>query len=310
MKILVTGARGNIGWYVVEALKRTHPNAEVIAMTRYDVDLTDRNTTRAFFSKTKPDIVVHAAAKAYNAEVFRNHPYDVFAQDSTMCLNVLDECIDAGTKKLVFLSSATVYEGAADVPFKEEQTESSPPPTSPIGLSKIANERAIAFASTQHGIDFTIWRLFNVVSPREPHGKTGAHVYVDFYRQLFIEKVVELPIFGNGNQERCFTWVEDVADAIATYLTDDRTSKQTLNLGGNDPLSLIQLQELLLSIGKARDLLPADYDPPATTGGQFSGVDSQRRIPSLERVETLLGWKPRTDAQTCMEKFIDGKTNV
>jgi nucleoside-diphosphate-sugar epimerase len=310
MKILVTGASGNIGWYVVESLKRAYPAAEIIAATRTDADLIDNHATRELLKRVKPEYVVHAAAKTYNAEVFRNRPYDVFTEDVAMCMNVLDGCIDAGVKKIVLLSSATVYEGATEAPFREEQTETSPPPISPIGLSKLANERGIMFASKQHDIDFTVWRLFNVVSPREPHDKPGAHVYVDFYRQLFIERVPELPIFGNGNQERCFTWVEDVADAIAEYLTDERTSKQTLNIGGNDPLSLIQLRELLLSIGKARDLLPTDYNPPATVGGQFSGVDSQRRIPSLERVETLLGWKPRTDAQTCMEKFIEGKINV
>ncbi|MEK7473225.1 MAG: NAD(P)-dependent oxidoreductase [Patescibacteria group bacterium] len=310
MTILVTGANGNIGWYVVESLKRAHPTAEVVAATRADADLIDNGATRELLKLVKPEYVVHTAAKPYNADVFRNRPYDVFTEDVTMCMNVLDGCIDEGVKKIVLLSSATVYEGATETPFREEQTETSPPPASPIGLSKLANERGIMFASKQHDIDFTVWRLFNVVSPREPHDKPGAHVYVDFYRQLFVEKVSELPIFGNGNQERCFTWVEDVADAIAGYLTDERTSKQTINIGGNEPLTLFRLREMMLAIGKEKDLLASDYDPPAKSGGQFSGVDSQRRIPSLERVEALLGWKPRTDARACMEKFIDAKTNV
>ncbi|KAA0205808.1 NAD(P)-dependent oxidoreductase [Candidatus Uhrbacteria bacterium] len=310
MNILVTGANGNIGWYVVEALKRAHPDATITAATRADADLIDNRATREFLKRVKPEYVVHAAAKTYNADVFRDHPYDVFTEDVAMCMNVIDGCIDAGVKKIVLLSSATVYEGATNAPFSEEQTETSPPPKSPIGLSKLANERGIAFASAQHGIDFTIWRLFNVVSPREPHDKPGAHVYVDFYRQLFVEKVSELPIFGNGNQERCFTWVEDAADAIAKYLTDERTSKQTINLGGNEPCTLFQLRETLLDIGKERGLLAADYDPPAKTGGRFFGVEAQRRVPALGKAESLLGWKPKTHFRACMEKFIEGKTNV
>ncbi len=307
MKILVTGAEGNIGWYIVQSLKQIHPDAEVIGTSRKEVDLIDNHATREYLKSIKPDYVIHTAAKTYNAEIYKKQPYDVFTEDVAMMMNVIDGCIDAGTKKIVYLSSATIYEGVKEVPFREEQTEISPAPTSPIGLSKLAGERGLAWAAQQHGIDFTVWRLFNAVSPREPHDKAGAHVYVDFYRQLFVEKVSELPIFGNGNQERCFTWVGDITDAIAKYLMDERSSKQIINLGGSEPSTLFQLRELMLDIGKQRGLLAADYDPPAKTGGQFFGVEAQRRVPSLEKAEALLGWKPATGFRECFEKFIDAK---
>lgn len=307
MKILVTGGEGNIGWYVVRALKRIHPEAEVIGTSRKQVDLTDHHATREYFTSVKPDYVVHAAAKTYNAEIYKKQPYDVFAEDVSMLMNVISGCVDAGTKKIVYLSSATVYEGVKEVPFREEQTDASAPPTSPIGLAKLAGERSLAWAAQQHDIDFTIWRMFNVVSPREPHDKPGAHVYVDFYRQLFVEKVQELPIFGNGGQERCFTWVEDIAETVAAYLTDERSSKQIFNVGGNEPCTLLQLRDLLLTAGKKRRLLAPDYDPPTKLGGPFFGVEAQRRIPSLEKAETILGWKPATGLRECFEKFVDAK---
>lgn len=307
MNILVTGAEGNIGWYMVRDLKRIHPEAEVIGTTRKETDLTDRNATVEFLIRTKPDYVIHTAAKTYNADLFKNQPYDVFAEDASMILNVIDGCVKAGVKKIVYLSSATVYEGVKEVPFKEHMVEISAPPTSPIGLSKLVGERALDWASKQHGIDFTIWRLFNVVSPREPHDKRGAHVYVEFFRQLFVEKTSELTIFGNGNQERCFTWVEDVSDAVSAYLTDDRTSKQTLNIGGNEPCSLLQLEELMLVIGKEQGQLAADYIPTVKTGGTFFGVDAERRFPSLEKIDALLSWKPRTGLRACFEKYIAAK---
>ncbi|MCK9361090.1 NAD(P)-dependent oxidoreductase [Patescibacteria group bacterium] len=307
MKILVTGAQGNIGWYIVESLKRFHPEAEIIGTTRQDVDLIDNQATREYLKRIKPEYVIHTAAKTYNAEIYKKQPYDVFTEDVAMIMNVIDGCIDAGTKKIVYLSSATVYEGVKDVPFREEQTNDSAPPSSPTGLAKLAGERGLAWAAQQHGIDFTIWRLFNAVSPREPHDKPGAHVYVDFYRQLFVEKVPELPIFGNGNQERCFTWVEDITDAVASYLMDEKTSKQTINLGGNEPSTLLQLRELFLAIGKEKGLLAPEYDPPVKTGGQFFGVEAQRRVPSLEKAETLLGWKPSTGFRECFEKFVAAK---
>lgn len=307
MKILVTGAQGNIGWYIVESLKRFHPEAEIVGTSHGEINLTDNRATRELLKRVKPDYVIHTAAKTYNAEIYKNQPYDVFTEDVAMVMNVIDGCIDAGVKKIVYLSSATVYEGVKEVPFREEQTESSAAPSSPTGLAKLAGERGIVWAAKQHGIDFTIWRLFNAVSPREPHDKAGAHVYVDFYRQLLVEKVAELPIFGNGNQERCFTWVEDIADAVAKYLTEEKTSKQIINLGGNEPCTLFQLRDLLLEIGKQKGLLAADYDPPIKIGGQFFGVEAQRRVPSLEKAEQLLGWKPATGFRECFNKFVTAK---
>lgn len=307
MKILVTGAQGNIGWFIVESLKKFHPEAEIIGTTRKEVDLIDNHATREFLKNAKPDYVIHTAAKTYNVEIYKKQPYDVFTEDVAMLMNVIDGCIDAGTKKIVYLSSATIYEGVKDVPFREESVDESAPPTSPIGLSKLAGERALAWMSQQHGIDFTTWRLFNAVSPREPHDKPGAHVYVEFYRQLFIEKVSELPIFGNGNQERCFTWVEDISEAVATFLLDERTSRQTFNIGGNEPRTLLELREAMLAIGKKNTLLSHDYNPPAKLGGTFAGVEAQRRIPSLTKAETALGWKPKTGFQECFEKYIAAK---
>ena len=307
MKVLVTGSQGNIGWYIVESLKKFHPETEIIGTSHKEVDLIDNHATREFLKNVKPDYVIHTAAKTYNAEIYKKQPYDVFTEDVAMLMNVIDGCIDAGTKKIVYLSSATIYEGVKEVPFREEQTNDSAPPSSPTGLSKLAGERALAWMSQQHGIDFTVWRLFNAVSPREPHDKAGAHVYVDFYRQLFVEKVAELPIFGNGNQERSFTWVEDIAEAVAKYLTDEKTSKQTINLGGNEPCTLFQLRDLFLEIGKQKGLLASDYDPPVKTGGQFFGVEAQRRVPSLEKAEQLLSWKPSTGFRECFEKYIDAK---
>lgn len=307
MKILVTGSEGNIGWYIVRSLKNAHPDANIVGVRHTETDLTNNSDTKNLLIREKPDYVIHAAAMSYNIKDLINRQYDIFSNDNAMFMNVIDGCIDAGTKKIIYLSSSTVYENVVGSPFREEQTETSPAPISSIGLSKFTGERALSFVKNQSGIDFTIWRLFNVVSPREDHSKPGAHVYVDFYRKLFVERVPIFEIFGDGKQVRNFTWVEDVADTITKHLKDPATSGQAFNLGGEESRSLLELKKLMLKIGKEKQILPENYDPEIKTGETFSGTDVQKRIPCLEKIKNILNWKNPTGFESCIERFVTEK---
>jgi UDP-glucose 4-epimerase len=313
-RILITGSEGNVGAYITDAVRRAFPSAEIVRVDRarrtdsdeglHTGDLLDSTFVRSLFEKPI-DIVIHAAAPTYNATVYKENPYGVFRDDIRIFSNILENCT-RDVKKIVYLSSAMVYESVEDIPFNEESTDTAAAPRSPYGLAKYVNERALKLFNAQHGVDYTVWRMFNVVSPREDHSRPGAHVYVDFYRKLFVERVPVLDIFGDGAQVRSFTWVGDVADIIARYLQDARTSKQTINLAGDEPRSLLDLKDMLLKIGKDTGTLPADYRPDVKTGESFFGVESQKRIPSLEKLKEL-GWDGTTSFEDCFRRFVSDK---
>jgi nucleoside-diphosphate-sugar epimerase len=184
-------------------------------------DLTDAQFVPDLFQSHEFDTVIHAAAPPYNPAAYRTRQFETFERDLTGFLRVLAAA--QSVSKIVYLSSATVYENCQEFPFRESCTDRCAPPSSPVGLAKATGERAIKLWSAQTGNRFTIWRLFNVVSPLEPHDVPGAHVQIDFYRKLLVERQPELEILGSGAQVRCFTWVEDVANAIVDYLRDPRT---------------------------------------------------------------------------------------
>ncbi len=314
--ILVTGSEGNIGTYVCRSLRETIPGTRIIRVSHsqrpteadlYVGDLKDPRFVHDLFQKTRPQFVLHLAAQRYSASGFRDAASDLFDNDVSILQNVLRE--SRAVRKFIYLSSALVYETATSVPFTEDMTESIPPPVSSYGLAKMFGERAVRLFSKQHGIPHTIWRPFNVVSPLEPHDSDG-HVFVDFYRRLFVEHVPELEIYGNGAQVRCFTWVEDVAQAIAAYVEDTRTDNQTFNIGGDEPVNLLELADLMLELGHEKGVLPPGYTPAIRSGGTFSGVDSEKRIPSLASIATTLGWKPKTGTRECFSQFIDYKTRA
>lgn len=314
--ILITGSEGNIGTYVCESIRKTIPAARIIRVSHttrpseenlFIGDLRDSEFVKRLFKEVRPDYVLHLAAQRYSMSGFRNAAFTLLDNDTSCLLNVLKEA--QSIRKFVYLSSALVYESAAASPLSEVATDTIAPPKSSYGFTKIFGEKAVRLFSEQYGVPYTIWRPFNVVSPLEPHDGDG-HVFVDFFRQLFIEKVPELQIHGSGAQIRCFTWVEDVAYAIATFLEDERSDNKIFNIGGQEPTNLMDLANLMLRLGHDKAILPVSYIPRIYGGGSFDGVDSLARVPSLDALETTLGWVPNTGLRECFSKFIDYKMHV
>ncbi|MEK7116253.1 MAG: NAD-dependent epimerase/dehydratase family protein, partial [Patescibacteria group bacterium] len=299
--VLVTGSEGNIGTYLVQAIQRLQPDMRIIRVKLreqedaslkngnvYVGDLRDPAFVSNLFTENQIDYVIHGAARLYGVAGFNEDVYGILSNDVECLLNVLDQC--KTIKKFVYMSSSMVYESSERVPFTEELADEIMPPKSSYGLTKFFGEKAVKFFSQQYGLNYTIWRPFNVVSPLEPHDRKGGHVFIDFYKRLFVDRVPNIEIYGNGQQVRCFTWVEDVVEAIAGSLTNILTDKQVFNIGSSEPKTMIDLKNVLIEIGKEQNLLPQDYNPETTIGSQSFNVDVQLRIPSTEKITRILGW--------------------
>jgi len=313
--ILVTGSEGNIGTYVIKSLHKFYPEAHLIRIFYtgdkrdfseegsenekiYKGDLRNPLFVKKVFQENSIDYVVHMAARLYGVAGFNKDVYGLFSNDIECLLNVLDNSM--GIKKIIYFSSSMIYESSEEVPFTEELTETILPPRSSYGLTKFFGEKAVKYFSQQFGIDYTIWRPFNVVSPLEDHNRESGHV-------LIVEKVSEIEIYGSGKQVRCFTWVEDVVDGVAKFLTDKRTSKEIFNIGSSEPKNILELKDALIEIGKKNNLLTKEYNPKTITNKTFFEVDVQLRIPDVSKIKRRLGWECNTDFKTCFEKFIDYK---
>ena len=312
--VLVTGSEGNIGKYLVAALRLQDPSCEVIRVKngagqpRFDPDrgyyvgdLREPQVLDLIFRDHAVDHVIHAASTSYSHAGYKAHPFAVLHNDCAITLNVLEH--SAGVRKFVFLSSALAYEHAQDTVLTEDMTSRLPAPTSSYGVAKYLGEQAVVQAHLERGTNYTIWRPFNVVSPLEPTEGEGRHVFVDFFRRIFVERVKEFNVFGSGRQVRCFIWVEEAAECIAAALEKPETDNQIINLARDEPLSLIQLKDLFLSIGKEMGHLPLDYDPPVLLSGSFAGVEMDVRIPSTHRLKELARWESSTTVDDCFRRF-------
>lgn len=316
--ILVTGSEGNLGPYMVGRLRDTHPDWTILRLKhdrsacgfdasrgRYFGDLRDPALLERIFAEHRVDFVLHAASQSYGHTGYRDHPFQILENDTSSLLNLLRH--SAAVRKFVYLSSALMYEHADRTPLQEDDVDRMPAPTSSYGTAKRFGEHAVRMFAKEHGVDFTIWRPFNIVSPLEPHEGDGRHVFVDFFRRLLVEQVPEFSVLGSGNQVRCFIWVEEAANCIVDNLERRETDGQVLNLARDEPLTLLQLKDLLLDLGREAGVLPAGYNPETVRRGEFAGVEAEVRIPSVAKLKETLGWASEVTVRECFRRFIATK---
>src|SRR5947209_7043634 len=197
MKILVTGVCGSLMREVVpRLLEHGHEVRGVDNYMRYgrenppagiefiEGDLTDTATVRRVVSGV--DGVIQAAAQIYGVAGFHRYPADILQRDTLLHGLILRAALDAGVSRVVYISSSMVYERRPDV-AREEDVPDMLVPYTDYGLSKLMGERLSLAFHQQHGLPYTIWRPFNIISLHETaegHDPGVSHVFADFTQRI------------------------------------------------------------------------------------------------------------------------------
>jgi len=254
-KILVTGAAGFIGSHTAESLiERGHSVVGVDSFSDYYSSSQKENNIKLVglkdcFSLVRGDLneinlkdvlngvdyVVHLAAQPGVRKSWNDfHRYVRDNINATQRL--LDACVGAGVKKVVYASSSSVY-GEAELPFREDST---PRPVSPYGVTKLAGENLCAAYQTNHGLPTVLLRYFTVYGPRQRP---------DMAFNIFIKSILggkPVNIFGNGEQTRSFTYVSDVVGGTISAMESDCTG--VFNIGSNERVSLKNAVDIMGNI--------------------------------------------------------------
>lgn len=316
MRVLVAGSEGSLAQAVIPLLLAK--GLEVVGVdnfSRYgrlerprpyefvEGDLCDRDLVRRLM--TGADAVFQSAATIYGVDGFHRYPADILARDVLLHENVLWEAVAGKLKKVVYVSSSMVYERSETVPSREEDVDEMPVPRTDYGLSKLIGERLCHAFGSQYGLVYTIWRPFNIITPHEKAGTEQglSHVFADFIRRLVIERQNPLPIFGDGEQIRCFTWIGDVARALADYSLDSRTDGEVFNLGNPAPVTMkelaLKIHLTALRSGALKDRRPLMFEHLSTHED-----DVRIRIPSIEKARRILGWEPSVSLEEALERCV------
>jgi UDP-glucose 4-epimerase len=267
-------------------------------------DLTDPDTVRQALAGV--DGVIQAAAQIYGVAGFHRYPADILQRDTMLHGLILQNSVAAGVQRVVYISSSMVYERLADV-AREEEAPNMRVPLTDYGLSKLMGERLSQAFAAQYGLPFTIWRPFNIIGLQEQaagYDPGVCHVFADFIHRIVHEGQNPMLILGTGEQVRCFTWIGDVAGAIAHYSFSDVARNQDFNLGNPEPVTMVELAtriyQLFHDITGNRSERPLEFTHLPTFAD-----DVMVRVPAVDKAAAAFGWRPEVKLNEMLRRCIE-----
>jgi UDP-glucose 4-epimerase len=305
LRILVTGSEGSLMQAVIpHLLAAGHEVVGVDNFFRYGVierdrsyelrtgDLTDPGFAASCVAGT--DAVIQAAARIFGVGGFHQYPADILSHDVTLHQNVLWAALRAEIPKVAYISSSMVFERVETHPSSEDQVFDAPIPATDYGLSKLTGERLSMAFARQYGLRYVIWRPFNIITPYEQaEPEQGiSHVFADFIRMIVDEQRNPITVLGDGEQVRCFTWIDDVAATIARWSFDTATDDDSFNLGNPEPTTMRELARIIHEEAQVAGLLPVTDVPLAVTPTPIYADDVKIRIPDISKASARLGFAP------------------
>jgi nucleoside-diphosphate-sugar epimerase len=296
-RYLVTGAAGFIGWKTAQLLIdrgddvvgvdnmndaydvrlkewRLGQLRERDGFTFRELDIEDRGALDTTFGGTAFDGVINLAARA-GVRTSVENPWVYFSTNATGTLNLLDCCVRYDVPKFVLASTSSLY--GSDNPRPYAETANTDRPLSPYAASKKAAE---AIAYTYHylnGLDVSVLRYFTVYGPA---GRPDMSLF------RFVQWISEgrsVTVFGDGRQERDFTYVEDVARGTIAALRP--TGYEIINLGSDTPIVLADAIALVERCTGRQAMIENVPRHPA---------DVEATWASIEKARQRLDWEPRT----------------
>jgi len=317
MRILVAGSEGSLmQWVIPHLIEEGHEVIGVDNLFRYG--RSDRKRSYEFFARDLTDqkavkevcqgvdAIIQAAAQIYGVRGFHKYPADILSKDTLLHQNLLWQALERSMTRMVYISSSMVYERAERVPVYEEDVNEMQIPLTDYGLSKLVCERLCQAFKRQYDLDYTIWRPFNIITPyEEAGGEAGiSHVFADFVDKIVIKKQSPMEILGDGEQIRCFTWIDDVASAIARYSFLDITKCEAFNLANPEAVTMKELARRIFKKAKHRGVIK-DATKLTFAHKPIYNDDVRIRVASIEKAQAKLRWNPITSLDEALDKCVD-----
>jgi len=302
MKILVTGGAGFIGSNIADALLGAGHQVRVLddLSTGFAENVPDRaDLVEGDVSDPEAvtkavdgvETVFHLAAHRAVARSVED-PLATDTANTHGTLIVLKSALDAGTRRVVYASSSSVY--GLDPPMPTPET-ALPRPLSPYGVTKLAGEHYCRVFAELYGMETVSFRYFNVFGPRQRPDSAYAAVIPLFIQAL---RRGEAPtVHGDGGQSRSFTYIDDVVAANMAALVAPAAAcrGRIYNIAGEASFSLL---ELLDALGRILGVAPA----PRFTQPRAGDIRDSRADIAAARAE--LGFEPKVELEDGLRRAV------
>jgi GDP-L-fucose synthase len=246
-KVLVTGGHGFLGSHLVNKLEGL--NAQVMAPTREEYDLVDRDQNIKMYQDHPADMVIHLAAVVGGIGINQKHPGRFFYENLMMGAQLIEYARLAGIPKFVALGTICAYPKFTPVPFKEEELWNGYPEetNAPYGLAKKMMLVQSQAYRQEYGYNSIFLLPVNLYGPGDNFNPESSHVI-----PALIKKCVDavessassIEVWGDGSPTREFLYVKDAVEGI--LLAAEKYDKsEPVNLGSSFEISIKDLVELI-----------------------------------------------------------------
>ncbi len=327
-KVLVSGSAGFIGGYVAEELLRRgyavvgvdnfskygkvkksyddHPDYRLVEGDARDVGLMTSLLADC-------DHFIAGAAMIGGISYFHTYAYDLLATNERIIAASCDAAITAHRegrlRKVTYLSSSMVFEGADDWPSYEGQQREIPPPMSSYGFQKLAVEYFAQAAWDQYQLPFTIVRPFNCVGTGESRALGDEEILSGNVRLAMshvvpdlVQKVLKgqdpLHILGSGDQVRHYTYGGDLAAGVVAAMEHPDAGNEDFNLSTAESTTVLELAEMIWR------QIKGDGVPLRIVNDEPFAYDVQRRVPSVQKAKRILGFEATTTLDQMLDEVI------
>ena len=299
--VLITGIAGLLGSRLADWIINNQPEYTVVGIDDlsggyldnvnnnvifYKTDINDSIKLREIFNKHTPIYVFHFAAYAAEglSPFIRTYNYK---NNLIATANIVNECIRFNIKRLVFTSTMAVYGHGGGGILHEDMPRN---PIDPYGVAKSACERDIEIANEQHGLDYCIIRPHNVYGSNQNIWDKYRNVLgIWMYYRLNNQPIT---IFGDGTQQRAFSYIDDSLEPLWNAAIEPNASKQIINLGGIHEYTINQAADILLDV---------------IGGGEKIYLEKRHEVhtavPTFQKSIDILGFHHKTDLKDGLTKM-------
>jgi GDP-L-fucose synthase len=303
-RVTVTGGAGFLGSFVVEKL-RERGCRDIFVPRSSQYDLVDMEAVKRLYRDTRPDIVIHLAARVGGIGANRANSGKFFYDNAMMGIQLMEQGRLVGLEKFVALGTVCAYPKFAPVPFREETLwDGYPEETNgPYGLAKkMLLVQSQAYRS-QYGFNSIYLLPVNLYGPRDNFDLETSHVIPALIRKCLEAKErgeAEIICWGDGSPTREFLYVEDCAEAIL-LATERYNESEPVNIGTGREISIKDLIKLIAQLTEYRGRIVWDTTKP---NGQ------PRRCLSTDRARELFGFTAKTDFHEGLRRTIEWYLSV
>ena len=289
--VLITGIAGLLGSRLADWIIQNLPDVITVGIddlsggytTNIDSEVIfykrnlSEDNLRDIFENHKPDYVFHFAAYAAEglSPFIRSYNY---RNNLISTSRIINECIRYNVKRLVFTSSMAVYGHGEGGIFHEDMRRN---PIDPYGIAKMACELDIEIANQQHGLDYCIIRPHNVYGVKQNIWDKYRNVLGIWMFQSL--NGMSISIFGDGEQTRAFSYIDDTLERLWYAAIKPEASKQIINLGGIYEYSILDAAQTMIEVIGGGDITFLEQR-----------YEVKHAVPTFQKSINVLGFEHKT----------------